>query len=164
MGSHCIVDCRRRSIVMKLLLLSLVCVAVHGQGHEEMKQIMDTLNLYNLRINCWGESNTNNYQVAIMKAQEKCMHLAPSFDLIKQLVPQSNPFNTLPAQVYAPFRKLQDFQNLDELKSLWRTKRQATPVFLSRIKRISQNSLKTLVTSREELPQRCPILPVSSLK
>jgi len=126
MGSHSIVDCRRRSIVMKVLLLSLVCVVVHAQGHQELKQIMDTINLYNLRTNCWGESNTNNFQVAITKAQEKCMDLAPSFDLINKLVPQSNPFATLPAQVSAPFRKLQDFQNLDELKSLWRSKRQAS--------------------------------------
>merc|ERR1711874_331982 len=126
MGSHSIVDCRRRSIVMKVLLLSLVCVVVHAQGHQELKQIMDTINLYNLRTNCWGESNTNNFQVAIMKAQEKCMDLAPSFDLINKLIPQSNPFTTLPAQVSAPFRKLQDFQNLDELKSLWRSKRQAS--------------------------------------
>merc|ERR1712212_424079 len=126
MGSHSIVDCRRRSLVMKVLLLSLVCVVVQAQGHQELKQIMDTINLYNLRTNCWGESNTNNFQVAIMKAQEKCMHLAPSFDLINKLVPQSNPFATLPAQVSAPFRKLQDFQNLDELKSLWRSKRQAS--------------------------------------
>merc|ERR1712212_1377792 len=126
MGSHSIVDCRRRSLVMKVLLLSLVCVVVQAQGHQELKQIMDTINLYNLRTNCWGESNTNNFQVAIMKAQEKCMHLAPSFDLISKLVPQSNPFATLPAQVSAPFKKLQDFQNLDELKSLWRSKRQAS--------------------------------------
>jgi len=112
--------------VMKLLLLSLVLVGVQGQAHEEMKKIMDTINLYNLRTECWGQTNTNNFQVAIMKAQEKCMQLAPSFDLINQLVPQSNPFATLPAPVSAPFKKLQNFQNLDELKSLWRTKRQAT--------------------------------------
>merc|ERR1712212_226671 len=126
MGSHSGADCWRRSIVMKLLLLSLVLVGVQSQGHEEMKKIMDTINLYNLRTECWGQTNTNNFQVAIMKAQEKCMQLAPSFDLINQLVPQSNPFATLPAPVSAPFKKLQDFQNLDELKSLWRTKRQAT--------------------------------------
>merc|ERR1712168_948516 len=126
MGSHSGADCWRRSIVMKGLLLSLVLVGVQGQAHEEMKKIMDTINLYNLRNECWGQANTNNFQVAVMKAQEKCMQLAPSFDLINQLVPQSNPFAPLPAPVSAPFKKLQDFQNIDELKSLWRTKRQAT--------------------------------------
>jgi len=111
---------------MKLLLLSLVLVGVQGQAQEEMKRIMDTINLYNLRTNCWGQTNTNNFQVAVQKAQEKCMQLAPSLDIIQQLVPQENPFATLPAPVSAPFRKLQDFQNIDELQSLWRTKRQAT--------------------------------------
>jgi len=126
MGSHLLSDCRRRAIVMKLLLLSLVVVSVQGQAQEEMKRIMDTINLYNLRTNCWGQTNTNNFQVAVQKAQEKCMQLAPSLDIIQQLVPQENPFATLPAPVSAPFRKLQDFQNIDELQSLWRTKRQAT--------------------------------------
>merc|ERR1711872_771112 len=126
MGSHLQSDCSRRAIVMKLLLLSLVLVGVQGQAQEEMKRIMDTINLYNLRTNCWGQTNTNNFQVAVQKAQEKCMQLAPSLDIIQQLVPQENPFTTLPAPVSAPFRKLQDFQNIDELQSLWRTKRQAT--------------------------------------
>jgi len=117
---------------MKLLLLSLlVVVAVQGQGHEEMHRIMNNINLYNLRSKCWGESNANLWLVSIQKATEKCMQLAPSFDLINQLVPQSNPFATLPAQVSAPFRKLQDFQNLDQLKSLWRTKREATTGLLN---------------------------------
>jgi len=112
---------------MKLLLLSLLgVVAVQGQNHGMMKKVMNNINLYNLRSKCWGESNTNLYQLAILKAQEKCMQLAPSYDLINQLVPQTNPFATLPGQVSAPFRKLQNFENLDQLTSLWRSKRQAS--------------------------------------
>jgi len=112
---------------MKLLLLSLLgVVAVQGQGHGMMKKVMNNINLYNLRSKCWGESNTNLYQLAILKAQEKCMQLAPSYDLINQLVPQTNPFATLPGQVSAPFRKQQNYQNLDQLTSLWRSKRQAS--------------------------------------
>ena len=112
---------------MKLLLLSLLgVVAVHGQGHGMMKKVMNNINLYNLRSKCWGESNTNLYQLAILKAQEKCMQLTTSYDLINQLVPQTNPFATLPGQVSASFRKLQNFENLDQLTSLWRSKRQAS--------------------------------------
>merc|ERR1712026_429570 len=144
---HSGADCRRRSIVMKLLLLSLVLVGVRGQAHEEMKKIMDTINLYNLRTKCWGQTNTNNFQVAVTKAQEKCMQLAPSFDLINQLVPQSNPFATLPAPVSAPFKKLQDFQNLDELKSLWRTKPRLPLVFSCLTRLTSKNSSKTSAAS-----------------
>jgi len=120
---------------MKVLLLSLCgLAAVSGQGHEEMQQIKETLNLYNLRTKCWGESNTHMWQLNIMKAQEKCMQLAPAIDLISQLVPQANPFATLPSRVSAPFRKLQklqSFQNLDQLQSLWRSKRQASSGLLN---------------------------------
>jgi len=112
---------------MKLLLLSLLgVVAVQGQNHGMMKKIMNNINLYNLRTKCWGENNANNWQLAVLKAQEKCMQLAPSGSLLQQLVPQTNPFATLPGQVSAPFRKLQKYENLDQLTSLWRSKRQAS--------------------------------------
>jgi len=118
---------------MKLLLLSLLgVVAVQGQGHEMMKKIMNNINLYNLRSKCWGDGNLNAYQIGLMKAQEKCMQLAPAYDLVDLLTPQTNPFTTLPGAVpNNPFRKLQDLQNLDQLTSLWRTKRQASTGILN---------------------------------
>jgi len=111
---------------MKLLLLSLFGLVAAQGSPDMMNKIMNTMNIYNLRTKCWGESNTNNYQIAIMKAQETCMQLAPAYDLIDILTPQNNPFTTLPGSVSSPFRKLQDLQNLDQLTSLWRSKREAS--------------------------------------
>merc|ERR1719483_230151 len=54
------------------------------------------------------------------------MQLAPSYDLIQMLKPMSNPFTTLPGAVGSPFQKLQSFQNINQLNSLWRSKRQAS--------------------------------------
>eukprot|EP00092_Neocalanus_flemingeri_P013088 GFUD01014103.1.p1 GENE.GFUD01014103.1~~GFUD01014103.1.p1 ORF type:complete len:301 (-),score=84.85 GFUD01014103.1:87-989(-) len=119
--------------MMKLLLLSLVgLVAVKGSPDMMgMEKIMNDINLYNLRSKCWGEGNTNNYQIGIMKAQEKCMQLAPAYDLVDVLKPQQNPFTTLPGSVSNPFRKLQNLQNLDQLTSLWRSKRAASTGLLN---------------------------------
>jgi len=117
--------------MMKLLLLSLVVLLGAEASPDQLKKIMKTMNVYNLRTKCWGESNTNNYQVSIMKAQETCMQLAPSFDLLQKLQPLNNPFTTLPGAASSPFQKLQSFQNLNQLSSLWRSKRQASSGLLN---------------------------------
>ena len=111
---------------MKLLLLSLLGLVGVQASHEEMEKIMNNINFYNLRSQCWGEDNVNVYQLGILKAQEKCMQLAPAYDLVELLKPLINPFTTLPGAVNNPFQKLQSFQNLNQLTSLWRSKRQAT--------------------------------------
>jgi len=107
---------------MKLLLLSLLGLVGVQASHEEMEKIMNNINFYNLRSQCWGEDNVNAYQLGMMKAQEKCMQLAPAYDLIELLKPLNNPFTTLPGTVNNPFQK--SFQNLNQLTSLWRSKRQ----------------------------------------
>jgi len=111
---------------MKLLLLSLFgLMAVQGSP-DQMKKIMNSINIYNLRSKCWGETNTNNYQIAIMKAQEQCMYLAPSQDFVELIKPLNNP-----AAIINPFQKLQSFQNINQLNSLWRSKRQASTGLLN---------------------------------
>ena len=116
---------------MKLLLLSLLGLVGVQASHEEMEKIMNNINFYNLRSQCWGEDNVNAYQLGILKAQEKCMQLAPAYDLVELLKPLINPFTTLPGAVNNPFQKLQSFQNLNQLTSLWRSKRQATTGLLN---------------------------------
>jgi len=113
-------------------LLSLAVLLGVQASPNELKKIMKTMNIYNLRTKCWGETNTNNWQVAIMKAQETCMQLAPSFDLLQKLQPLNNPFTTLPGVASSsPFQKLQSFQNINQLNSLWRSKRQASTGLLN---------------------------------
>merc|ERR1711997_1006899 len=115
-------------VIMKLLLLSLLgCVAVQAAHHEEMKQIMNEIHTYNLRSQCWGEENVLAYDIAVLGATEKCMQLAPAYDLVELLKPLNNPFSTLPGTVNNnPFQRLTNFQNVNQLTSLWRSKRQAS--------------------------------------
>jgi len=115
---------------MKLLLLSLLGLVGVRASPEEMEKIMNNINIYNLRSQCWGEDFVNAYQLAVLKAQEKCMQLAPAYDLVELLQPLNNPFTTLPGAVN-PFQKLQTFQNLNQLTSLWRSKRQASTGLLN---------------------------------
>merc|ERR1712024_229034 len=88
--SHC-------ANMLKLVLLSLGLAA--AQSPDMMREIMQQINKFNMRQACWGETNAINYAVSIIKAQEKCMQLAPTYDLVSVLTPQSNPFTTLPGQV-----------------------------------------------------------------
>merc|ERR1711931_466065 len=88
--SHC-------ANMLKLVLLSLGLAA--AQSPDMMREIMQQINKFNMRQACWGETNTINYAVSIIKAQEKCMQLAPTYDLVSVLTPQSNPFTTLPGQM-----------------------------------------------------------------
>jgi len=112
-----------------LVLLSLLgLLGVHAD--PEMKKIMDNINLYNFRSQCWGEENINQWHLGVMKSMEKCMQLAPAVDLIELIKPLNNPFTTLPAPVN-PFQKLQSFDDLSQLNSLWRTKRQASTGLLN---------------------------------
>merc|ERR1719422_709127 len=67
----------------------------------------------------------------MVASMEKCMQLAPALDLLQLIKPLNNPFQTLPAPVNNPFQKLQSFQNLDQLQSLWRSKRQASSGLLN---------------------------------
>merc|ERR1719397_2257521 len=73
-----------------------------------MKQIMNEIHTYNLRAQCWGEENVLAYDLAVLKAL-------------------NNPFSTLPGAVNNnPFQRLTNFQNVNQLTSLWRSKRQAS--------------------------------------
>jgi len=116
---------------MKFLLLSLLGFLAVEAGEEEMKQIMNEINYWNLRSHCWGEENVLAYDIAVLEATDKCMQLAPAYDLVELLKPLNNPFTTLPGTVNNPFQKLTSFQNLNQLNSLWRSKRQASSGLLN---------------------------------
>merc|ERR1712038_1595708 len=92
---------------------------------------MNEINAFNLRSHCWGEENVLAYDIAVLEATDKCMQLAPAYDLVELLKPLNNPFTTLPGTVNNPFQKLTSFQNVNQLTSLWRSKRQASSGLLN---------------------------------
>lgn len=82
---------------------------------ELMQKMVNEVNTHRLKAECFGEVNKNNYDKAIEGAIEKCMQLAPAFNL-------ANIIADSPASLKDPFKQIQ-FTNLDSLVSLWRTKR-----------------------------------------
>jgi len=94
-----------------VLLVSLKAEATM----QLMEKMVDEVHTHTLKAECFGEVNKKSYDKAIEGAIEKCMQLAPAFNLASILADHS-------AQLREPFRQLQ-FSNLDSLVSLWRTKR-----------------------------------------
>jgi len=111
---------------MKLILMSLLVLGPCYGMDAMFKKIMKQTAKHTFDAACFGETNKNNYDLAVGAAIEKCLQLAPAIDLINILSP-SSPFTSLFPSVNTknPFRQFQDYQDLDQLVSLWRTKRSA---------------------------------------
>jgi len=77
-----------------------------------MEKMVGQINTHRLKAECFGEVNKNNYDKAIEGAIEKCMQLAPAFNL-------ANIIADSPHNLKEPFKQLQ-FTNLDSIVSLWR--------------------------------------------
>jgi len=100
-------------------LAGLLVVSPQTEGTMKlMEKMVNEVNTHRLKAECYGEINKKNYDLAIEGAMEKCMQLAPAFNF-HNMLHGNNVFNTRGNQ---PFDKLQ-FSNLDNLVSLWRTKR-----------------------------------------
>jgi len=82
---------------------------------ELMQKMVNEVNTHRLKAECFGEVNKNNYDKAIEGAIDKCMQLAPAFNLAS-LIADS------PGNLRDPFKQIK-FDNLESLVSLWRTKR-----------------------------------------
>jgi len=80
-----------------------------------MEKMVNEVNTHRLKAECFGEVNKNMYDKAIEGAMEKCMQLAPAFNLASLIGDSANTLRQ-------PFKSLQ-FSNLDSLVSLWRSKR-----------------------------------------
>merc|ERR1712066_401783 len=111
---------------MKLILMSLLVLGPCYGMDAMFKKIMKQTAKHTFDAACFGETNKNNYDLAVGAAIEKCLQLAPAIDLINILSP-SSPFTSLFPSVNTknPFRQFQEYQDLDQLVSLWRTKRSA---------------------------------------
>merc|ERR1712213_295425 len=105
---------KMRAVLMSLAGLLLVAPQTEGTM-KLMEKMVGEINTHRLKPDCFGEVNKKNYDLAIEGAMEKCMQLAPAFNLL----------NMLPTSDYTrgtPFDNIQ-FSNLENLVSLWRTKR-----------------------------------------
>jgi len=80
-----------------------------------MEKMVGDINTHRLKAECFGEINKLTYDKAIEGAIEKCMQLAPAFNLASLIADSSS-------LLREPFKQIQ-FSNLDSLVSLWRTKR-----------------------------------------
>jgi len=100
-----------------LLLVTLPA----GATTRLMKKMVDEVNTHRLKAECFGDVNKKNYDMAIEESMEKCMQLAPAFNLLSQL-PTSQFSSAFSSRVSEPFKNIQ-FSNLENLVSLWRNKR-----------------------------------------
>merc|ERR1719361_555801 len=88
---------------MRFVLMSLAGTLLVSLRVEATMQLMEKM---------VGEINKNNYDKAIEGAIEKCMQLAPAFNL-------ANIIHDSPHTLQEPFKQLQ-FSNLESIVSLWR--------------------------------------------
>jgi len=105
--------------------MSLVLV---GSGHcfdHMMEKLVKETARHVLEGQCWGEGNQQKYDIAVWGAIEKCLQLAPSAELEALTSPDYK--NALfPNVVKNPFKQFQEYQDIDQLVSLWRNKRDTT--------------------------------------
>jgi len=110
---------QQHRMIKAICLLALVALV---KSQELADEIMDQINKYNSRVKCWGQENIDNQILAMIKSQEKCMQMEPSWDVAATLRP-SNPFASL-VKPLNPFKSLVS-GDLTNLQSLWRSKRSA---------------------------------------
>merc|ERR1711887_369747 len=116
---------QQHRMIKAICLLALVAMV---KSQELADEVMDQINKYNSRVKCWGQENIDNQILAMIKSQEKCMQMEPSWDVAATLRP-SNPFASL-VKPLNPFKSLVS-GDLTNLQSLWRSKRSANDkVFL----------------------------------
>jgi len=107
---------------MRFVLMSLVLAgSCHGFDHMLEKMVKTTAR-HVLDSKCWGEGNIQKYDLAVGAAIEKCLLLAPSAEL-EALTSPDYKNSLFPSLVKNPFKQFQEYQDIDQLVSLWRNKR-----------------------------------------
>merc|ERR1711974_28271 len=97
---------KMRFVLMSLAGALLVSLRVEATM-QLMEKMVNEVNTHRLKAECFGEVNKNNYDKAIEGAIEKCMQLAPAFNLASIIADSPNTLRE-------PFKSLQ-FSNLDSL-------------------------------------------------
>merc|ERR1712214_203637 len=72
---------KMRAVLMSLAWLLLVASQTEGTM-KLMEKMVGEINTHRLKSDCFGEVNKKNYDLAIEGAMEKCMQLAPAFNLL----------------------------------------------------------------------------------
>jgi len=95
--------------MLKVVLLSLACVATVSSSSKTAKKIQRNINTWNADVACWGKENALKFHVGLAQAIEQCSEYGSPASLIKpatnpwttipQPVENNNPFQTLPAGV-----------------------------------------------------------------
>merc|ERR1711988_1939065 len=75
---------KMRAVLMSLAGLLLVAPQTEGTM-KLMEKMVGEINTHRLKSDCFGEVNKKNYDLAIEGAMEKCMQLAPAFNLLNML-------------------------------------------------------------------------------
>ena len=98
--------------MMKLVLLSLVCLSAVQSSSDLAKKIHRDITKYNNDVACWGKQNAIKFRIGMMHAAEQCSS-SPSQNLLKPVnpflaiqTPTNNPFQTLPAHSHNPFQTI----------------------------------------------------------
>merc|ERR1711879_863620 len=68
---------------MKLILMSLLVLGPCYGMDAMFKKIMKQTAKHTFDAACFGETNKNNYDLAVGAAIEKCLQLAPAIDLTR---------------------------------------------------------------------------------
>lgn len=103
---------------MKLILMSLLVLGPCYGMDAMFKKMMMQMAKHTFDAACFGETNKNNYDLAVGGAIEKCMQLAPAIDLINILSP-SSPFTSLFPSINKqnPFVQFQVRQIVSKIRS-----------------------------------------------
>merc|ERR1712223_1270860 len=72
---------KMRAVLMSLAGLFLVAPQTEGTM-KLMEKMVNEVNTHRLKSDCFGEANKKAYDLAIEGAMEKCMQLAPAFNLL----------------------------------------------------------------------------------
>merc|ERR1712227_106818 len=104
---------------MKLILMSLLVLGPCYGMDAMFKKMMKQTAKHTFDAACFGETNKNNYDLAVGAAIEKCMQLAPAIDIVNVLSPNNRFSSLFPSiNVKNPFKQFQQFQDIDQLVSL----------------------------------------------
>jgi len=166
--------------MMKLVLLSLVCMSAVHSSSKLAKKIHRDITKFNNDAACWGKGNAIKFRLALIHSAEQCSN-SPSQDLLRPvnpflavLTPTNNPFQTLPAPANNPFQTLpastsqvqrlpqstQQGFNLQKWNQLWstvfnqpnsRTKREATQGLLETDEEDFQEFLEDLADFKADM-------------
>jgi len=149
--------------MLRVVLLSLACVAMVSCGGRTAKKIKRNINTWNGDVACWGRENALQFHAGLAEAIELCGGYGSPASLVK---PVSNPWTTIPQpENNSPFQTLPagvsrinpaQYQNWNNIWSNYlgnnnRQKRQATDGLLETDEEDFQEFLEDFEDFKEDM-------------